>query len=212
MPVPPTSRYFQVASKARGVPLKCSSGTARQRHRLGRNPQQARDAAPDGPRSASPAPPAAPRRRRGWAAPRAPADRARRSTAQTRNSSDTAGSTARASGSNPSQASGATVGRIEEQPERQQRMRRRRPTGSSQGRVRLLGQSDRQRRRRQRHDDEEQFFHSRSAVSLRVSSESNARWMRSTMMPMTNTPTVRSSRMPASTSSGVEWMSSRPNR
>ena len=28
MPVPPISRYFQVASKARGVPLKCSSGTA----------------------------------------------------------------------------------------------------------------------------------------------------------------------------------------
>ena len=27
MPVPPTSRYFHVASKARGVLLKCSSGT-----------------------------------------------------------------------------------------------------------------------------------------------------------------------------------------
>ena len=27
MPVPPTSRYFQVASKARGVPLKWSNGT-----------------------------------------------------------------------------------------------------------------------------------------------------------------------------------------
>jgi hypothetical protein len=28
MPVPPTSRYFQVASNAREVPLKWSSGTA----------------------------------------------------------------------------------------------------------------------------------------------------------------------------------------
>ena len=27
IPVPLISRYFQVASKARGVPLKCSSGT-----------------------------------------------------------------------------------------------------------------------------------------------------------------------------------------
>ena len=52
----------------------------------------------------------------------------------------------------------------------------------------------RERRSHQGHDDEEEFFHSRSAVSFRVSSESNARWMRSTMMPMTNTPTVRSSR------------------
>ena len=40
MPVPPTSRYFQVASKARGVPLKCSSGTAASVTRLRAYPQQ----------------------------------------------------------------------------------------------------------------------------------------------------------------------------
>src|SRR4030095_7916200 len=75
--------------------------------------------------------------------------------------------------------------------------------------VRPLGGNGRSR---QGHKNEEEWVHARRVVSLRVSSESKARWMRSTMMPITNTPTVTSRRMPDSTSNGVEWMSKRPNR
>src|ERR1039457_2176012 len=99
--------------------------------------------------------------------------------------------------------------RIHEQPKHQHDMHetndRQQPGSSSVARP-----EGRQGRSHQGHDNEEEGFHSRSVVSLRVSSESKARWMRSMMMPMTNTPTVTSSRMPDSTSNGIEWMSKRP--
>lgn len=69
-----------------------------------------------------------------------------------------------------------------------------------------------QRGPEQRDDDEQVCVHSCSAVSLRVSRESKALWMRSTMMPMTKMPTVTSSRMPNSTRIGVDLTSSRPAR
>ncbi len=102
-------------------------------------------------------------------------------------------------------------GRIQEQPKYQREMHE--AEGRQQpGPGAIARPQGRERRSHQGHNDEKESFHSRSVVSLRVSSESKARWMRSTMMPMTNTPTVRSSRMPASTSRGIEWISSRPNR
>src|SRR5690606_13072980 len=61
-------------------------------------------------------------------------------------------------------------------------------------------------------EDEQEGRHSRSTVSLRVSRESKARWMRSTMIPITNTPTVRSRSTPASTSRGMDSIRRRPNR
>ena len=101
--------------------------------------------------------------------------------------------------------------RIDEHPERQQRVEN---PGSQQqpGSCAIARPEQRHRRRHKGHDDEEEGFHSRSTVSLRVSSESKARWMRSTMMPMMKTPTVRSSSTPASTSSGIALMISRPKR
>ena len=99
----------------------------------------------------------------------------------------------------------------QQQPKRQERMRE--PGRRQKPRARAVVRPEgRHGRRHQRHEDQKQFIHSRSTVSFRVSSESNARWMRSTMMPVTNTATVRSSRMPPSTSNGVEWISSRPKR
>ena len=195
MPVPPTSRYFHVASKARGVPLKCSSGTAASV-------------------TASVAIHSRPRCRAWCAGAHQP------STASKRGHEHAV----RPLGAHPQVRH--AVGRADQEQQRHRRQHRPRQrieaqprigrdrradassshsasaactspaAGSSQGRVRSLGQSGREHRRRQGHDDEEQFVHSRSTVSLRVSSESNARWMRSTMMPMTNTATVRSSRMP----------------
>src|ERR1017187_596063 len=102
-------------------------------------------------------------------------------------------------------------GRTDEQPKRQHHMRKA-DDRQQPGPGAVVWPYGRQRRSRQGHDYEQKGFHSRRVVSLRVSSESKARWMRSTMMPMTNTPTVTSSRIPDSTSNGVEWMSKRPNR
>ena len=40
MPVPPTSRYFQVASNARGRAVEMQQRHRGERDRLGRNPEQ----------------------------------------------------------------------------------------------------------------------------------------------------------------------------
>src|ERR1017187_10561397 len=94
-------------------------------------------------------------------------------------------------------------GRIDEQPKRQHDMHeaddRQQPGPGAVARPK-----GRQRCSQQGHDNKEEGNHSRRVVSLRVSSESKARWMRSTMMPMMNTPPGTSSRMPDSTSNGVE--------
>jgi hypothetical protein len=106
---------------------------------------------------------------------------------------------------------GGEGGRMHEHPEDEDGMEE--AGGGQQPRARALARPDGgEGGGGERKEDEQQCVHSRSTVSLRVSRESNARWMRSTMMPMTKTPTTRSRRMPDSTRSGVDLISRRPKR
>ena len=102
-------------------------------------------------------------------------------------------------------------GRVHQHPKNQRRVQSGK-NRQQQGPGAFLRPGRRHNSPHQRNKDQQQFVHSRSTLSLRVSSESNARWMRSTMMPMTNTAAIRSRRMPDSTSSGVEWIRSMPNK